>query len=91
LTLSSRGRQAGQDASLLPDKKKALSSMTRAYKIFTDTSDEASDELGGTNIPIEAGAVEFKSVVFAYANVTSPGPATITITPAVLGSPSPHA
>jgi len=60
------GFQAGQDASLLPDKGKALRGMAQAYDLIMDTTDDSAVELTGNDVEISKGTVEFKDVHFQY-------------------------
>jgi ABC-type multidrug transport system fused ATPase/permease subunit len=60
------GFQAGQDASLFPNKGTALESMCHAYRLLTDTQDEKENANLGRNILISHGAIEFQNVSFTY-------------------------
>jgi len=61
------GFQAGEDAALLPDTKKAMSAMAQAYKLVMDTQDDRDGaDLAGNDVDIGKGKIEFKDVRFRY-------------------------
>ena len=60
------GFQAGQDASLLPDKGKALRAMAQAYNLVHDTTDDSKHELTGSESKLAGGKIEFVDVKFSY-------------------------
>jgi ABC-type multidrug transport system fused ATPase/permease subunit len=60
------GFQAGQDASLLPDKGKALRAMAQAYDLVHDNQDDSKHELTGESAKLTGGKIEFENVKFHY-------------------------